>query len=139
MDIFAYQGVLLKLWQSGKWLGECPDCGGRAYIFAAGGSPLSGRHYCHAVCPVCREIVNSEHGEAFTVLMQQAFDLCDRYSRKQKILRTQGPRFSWSKGVVGEKVPDKILEDVVQPVDLESLVNELKNRWKKVEKSERYE
>ncbi len=120
-------GVLLKLWQSGSWIGECPDCGGRAYIYEAGGSPLSGSHYCHAVCPACREIVNSRHGVGFTVLMKQAFDLCERYSRKQKILRTRGPVFSWSKGLVGEKVPDKILEDVVKPVSLETLVNELKN------------
>ncbi len=121
-------GVLLKLWQSGKWLGDCPDCGGKAYIYEAGGSPLSGSHYRHAVCPVCREIVYSKHGEAFTVLMKPAFDLCDRYSRKQKILRTQGPRFSWSKGVVGEKVPDKILEDVVQPVSLAEMIELLKRK-----------
>ncbi len=120
-------GVLLKLWQSGRWIGECPECGGRAYIFKAGGSPLSGSHYCHAVCPVCRKIVNSKQVEAFTVLMQQTFDLCDSYSRKQKILRTRGPVFSWSKGLVGESVPDVFLEDVVKPVSLETLVYKLKS------------
>ncbi len=119
-------GVLLKLWQSGSWIGECSDCDGRAYIFKAGGSPLSGSHYCNAVCPVCRKIVNSRQNEAFTELMKQAFDLCDRYNRKQKILRTRGPVFSWSKGLVGKSVPDKILEDVAKPVSLETLVNELK-------------
>ncbi len=119
-------GVYLKLWQSSSWIGECPDCGSRAYIFKAGGSPLSGSHYCHAVCPACREVVNSKQVEAFTVLMKQAFDLCNRYNRKQKILRTRGPVFSWSKGLVGESLPDKVLEDVVKPVSLKTLVNELK-------------
>ncbi len=119
-------GVLLKLWLSGRWIGECPDCSGRAYIFKAGGSPLSGSHYCHAVCPVCRKIINSKQVEAFTALMQQAFDLCDSYSQKQKILRTRGPVFSWSKGLVGESVPDQILEDVVKPVSLEEMIGGLK-------------
>ncbi len=36
------------------------------------------------------------------------------------------PRFSWSKGVVGEKVLDQVLEDVVVPVGLETLINKLK-------------
>jgi hypothetical protein len=120
-------GVLLKLWQSGRWIGECPDCGSRAYIFKAGGSPLSGSHYCHAVCPVCREVLNSKQAETFTVLMKQAFDLCDRYSRKQKILHTRGPVFSWSKGLVGESVPDVILEDVVKPVSLAGMIEALKS------------
>jgi hypothetical protein len=119
-------GVLLKLWQSGRWIDECPGCGGIVYIFMAGGSPLSGSHYCHAVCLACRKIVNSKQVEAFTVLMQQAFDLCDRYSRKQKILRTRGPVFSWSKGLVGESVPVEILEDVVKPVSLAEMIEALK-------------
>ncbi len=67
-------------------------------------------------------VVNSKQAEAFTVLMKQAFDLCDRYNRKQKILRTRRPIFSWSKGLVGESVPDKVLEDVVKPVSLAELI-----------------
>jgi hypothetical protein len=120
-------GGLLELWMSGRWIGECLDCGGKAYIFKVGGSPLSGSHYCHAVYPVCREVVNSKQVEAFTVLMQQAFDLCDRHIRKQKILRTRGPVFSWSKGLVGESVPDVILEDVVKPVSLAGMIEALKS------------
>lgn len=37
-------GGLLLLWRENKWIGKCPDCGRSAYIFTAGGSPLSGRH-----------------------------------------------------------------------------------------------
>lgn len=120
-------GVLLKLWKNGRWIGECQDCGSRAYVFRAGGSPLSGRHYSHAFCTACRDIKNSKQDEPFTALMIQAFDLCKRYRQQQKILCTHGPRFSWSKGVVGENVPDKILEDVVKPVNLEALIKELNN------------
>lgn len=82
-------GVLLKLWQSGRWMGECPDCGGAAYIFKAGGSPLSGRHYIQAVCPACRNIVSSKKHEPFTTLMKEALDLCGAYTYtvKQKIYR----------------------------------------------------
>ena len=119
-------GVLLKLWQSGSWIGKCPDCGGRSYIINAGGSPLSGSHSFNLVCQTCRDIIYCKQSGNFAELMKQAFDLCDRYSQKQKILRTRGPVFSWSKGLVGESVPDKILEDAVKPVSLETLVNELK-------------
>ncbi len=58
--------------------------------------------------------------------MKPAFNLCNSHTQKRKILRTKGPRFSWSKGLVGEKVPDKVLEDVVKPVSLETMVNNLK-------------
>ena len=120
-------GVLLKLWQDDKWTGECPDCGRKAYVYAAGGSLLSGRHYCHAMCPVCRNTECSLEGTVLYELLDPAFDLCRRYSQKQKILRTRGPHFSWSKGVVGKSEPDKILEDVVKPVSMETLVEELNN------------
>ncbi len=119
-------GVLLKLWQSGNWLGECPDCGSRAYIFKAGGSPLSGSHYCHAVCPVCRKVINSRQAESFAMLMKPAFDLCNNYNQKQKILRTRGPAFSWSKRLVGENVADQVLEAVTEPVSLAEMIESLR-------------
>lgn len=119
-------GVLLKLWQGDSWIGECPQCAGRAYIYYAGGSPLSGSHQADAVCSSCRETVKSKNHKAFTSLMKEACDLCNRYKRQQKILRTRGPVFSWGKGLVGESLPDKILEDVERPVSLEAMVNELK-------------
>ncbi len=119
-------GVLIKLWQEDKWLDECPSCGGNTYVFCAGGSPLSGSHYTHAVCTACNEIVYRKKTSGLTVLVKPAFNLCNSHTQRRKILRTKGPRFSWSKGLVGEKVPDQVLEDVVKPVSLEAMANNLK-------------
>ncbi len=121
-------GVLLLLWQSGRWTTECLGCGGKAYIYKIAGSPLSGSHYCHAFCPVCAETLNSKQSKGFTVLMKQALDLSKTYNQKRKILRTKGPRFSWRNGTVGEKVPDKILEDLVVPVSLTAIIKCLREQ-----------
>lgn len=119
-------GVLIKLWQENKWLDECPSCGGKTYIFCAGGSPLSGTHYTNAVCTACNEIVHRRKSRGLYELTKPAFSLCKAYTRRRMILRTKGPQFSWSKGLVGEKVPDQVLEDVVRPVSLEELIENLK-------------
>ena len=119
-------GVLIKLWQEDKWLDECPSCAGKTYVFCAGGSPLSGSHYTNAVCTACNEIVNRKKTSGLAALMKPAFNLCKSHTQTRKILRTRGPRFSWSKGLVGEKVPDQVLEDVVKPVSLGELIDKLK-------------
>ena len=119
-------GVLLLLWQKGLCIDQCPNCSGEAYIFRAGGFVLSGWYRFEAICPSCREIVISSRDTGLALLIKPAFDLYASTKQQKKILRTRGPRFSWSKGVVGEKVPDQVLEDVVEPVDLETLINELK-------------
>jgi hypothetical protein len=118
-------GVLIKLWQNDQWLGECPECGSKTYIYCAGGSPLSGSHYTNAVCTTCKEFVDQKKSSGLAALIKPAFDYCSTHTQNRKILRTKGPVFSWSKGLVGETVPDKVLEDVVQPVELEVMINNL--------------
>ena len=118
-------GVLLQLWQKDLWLGECPHCSGKAYIFQAGGSILSGRYRYDAVCPACREIVANSCNTGLYALIKPAFELYNTTIQKRKILRTKGSRFSWSKGVVGEQVPDQTLEDVVKPASLETMIESL--------------
>ncbi len=83
-------GVLIKLWQDNKWLDECPLCGGKTYVFCAGGSPLSGSHYTHAVCTACNEVVNSKKSNGLTILLKPVFDLYNSHTQKRKILRTRG-------------------------------------------------
>ena len=49
-------GEILKLWKDGDWTGECNDCGNEtAFVFAAGGSPLSGAGSGWGVCSSCRK------------------------------------------------------------------------------------
>ncbi len=121
-------GVLIKLWHQRLWLGECTDCGGHTYIYRAGGFPLSGRHFIRAICPACKKFIRQELGNGLCYLMKPARELCNYHIQKRKILRTQGITFSWSKGVVGEHVPDKVLSDVIEPVTLRVLVERLRQR-----------
>ena len=120
-------GVLIKLWMNDQWLDECPECGGKTYIYCAGGSPLSGSHYTNAVCTTCKKFVDQRKSSGLAVLIKPAFDLCNTFIQKRKILRTKGPVFSWSKGMVGEAIPDRVIEDVVQPVKLKLMIDKLKN------------
>lgn len=49
-------GEILKLWKDGDWVGKCHNCGNEtAYIFAAGGSPLSGSGSGWGVCSNCKK------------------------------------------------------------------------------------
>ena len=120
-------GVLIKLWKNGEWLGECEKCGEETYIYRAGGSPLSGSHYIKAVCITCKEFVDQKKSSGLALLLKPALDLCNAFTQKRKILRTKGPVFSWSKGLVGERehAQDKVLRDVVQPVELEVMIKSL--------------
>ncbi len=118
-------GLFLQLWQNDLCLGECPHCNGKAYIFQAGGSILSGYYHYNAVCPACREIVSNSLDRGLPALVKPAIDLYNTSIQKRKILRTKGPRFSWGKGVVGEQVPDQILKDVVEPVRLATMIEGL--------------
>lgn len=119
-------GVLLLLWQKGLCIDQCPNCSGEIYIFRAGGFVLSGWYRYEAICPSCREIVIGSRNTGLALLIKPAFNLYRSNLQRKKLLRTRGPRFSWSKGVVGEKIPDKFLEDVVKPVNLEKLIYVLK-------------
>ncbi len=97
-------GVLLLLWQKGLCIGECPNCNGKAHIFRAGGFVLSGWYKYEAICLSCREIVQSSSNTGLAFLIEPAFELYESTVQRKKILRTRGPRFSWSRGLEGEKV-----------------------------------
>jgi len=122
-------GVLIKLWKNGEWLGECNKCGQETYVYSAGGSPLNGGHYTNAVCIHCREFVDQQMGSGLALLLKPALGLCSAFTQRRKILRSRGPIFSWSRGFVGKvkSVPDKILREVVQPVELEVMIASLSN------------
>ena len=48
-------GVLTILWRQGKLTDKCPHCSGTVYIYAAGGSLLSGANVYNAHCRECRK------------------------------------------------------------------------------------
>lgn len=70
-------GMLLELWAAGEWRVPCPGCGGEAFIYFAGGSPLSGMNGYAAQCPNCGERINGR-AENFAALWRPAKDLLAR-------------------------------------------------------------
>ena len=48
-------GLLLEFWQRDKFTEKCSACGGRAYLYGAGGSPLSGSGSMRGICIGCLE------------------------------------------------------------------------------------
>ena len=88
---------------------------------------MSGSHYSNAVCTTCKKFVDQRKSSGLAVLIKPAFDLSNTYTQKRKILRTRAPFFSWCRGLVGKRkqAPDKVLENVVQPMELEVMINNL--------------
>ncbi|MCP5484291.1 MAG: hypothetical protein H7A22_02070 [Spirochaetales bacterium] len=50
-------GEMTLLWQTEDGRGRCPHCQGVVFLFRAGGSPLTGNHWIHGICPSCRSHV----------------------------------------------------------------------------------
>lgn len=72
-------GVLVALWKYGEWTADCPHCGAGAYIFYAGGSPLSGMHSYRAICPACRAC-STGRKSSFSSLTDPARTLLSAYT-----------------------------------------------------------
>ncbi len=117
-------GVLVKLWKDGKLILTCPHCNGSLYVFQAGGSPLSGRNSCRGCCIACNESY-SVFTKQFGGLWHPIIELMKRHENKPEILKGKHPVFSWSKGLVGESVPDTIIKDSIHGVGLETLIRKL--------------
>jgi hypothetical protein len=117
-------GVLILLWNDNKWKAECSNCQDEVFIYAAAGSPFSGRNQYTGVCIGCKKKVYGRLG-SFGVLWGPAFEMCKLYKNTQKILRTKSRWFSWGKGIIGEETPDKIIESGIDAVDIATLIEEL--------------
>ncbi len=117
-------GVLLQLWKDGILMGKCPKCYGKVYIFCAGGSPLSGSHSCLGICRDCRKISKIQLSSVGPII--EALKHLKANINKRKILRTKGQYFSWGDGLMGEPVPDEIIEEGIQPQTIKGLVTMLK-------------
>lgn len=70
-------GMLLELWSAGEWRVPCTNCGGDAFIYFAGGSPLSGMNGYAARCPACGAQIRGR-AENFAALWRPAKKLIAR-------------------------------------------------------------
>ena len=117
-------GALLQLWQKDEFVGECQECSGKLYFFQGGGSPLSGGNCCMGICGECRTILCKRL--AGTKELMKAFEHVKYNINTRLILRTRGQAFSFKDGLVGDPVPDKVIETGVRPVTMTKLLSDLR-------------
>lgn len=83
-------GALFRLWGMGRWTAVCPECGGEAFIYFAGGSPLSGANRCEAYCTDCGTYFAGQ-AETFSELWRPAKELIEREARADVAPAAEAP------------------------------------------------
>jgi len=117
-------GVLVLLWRNREFLASCSDCGGRAYIVCAAGSPLSGSHQYTGICPVCRKVVYGTK-RTFRQLYGPALKMAEKYPNYTLMKKTVNHYFSPG-GESKEGITENVVREKIRGFILEELINELK-------------
>jgi hypothetical protein len=120
-------GALVLLWQKGKLIKECPDCGGNVYVFGAGGSPLSGTTSWWGVCRRCAGWKSQRRGIGFGTICVPIREMLVEYPNKPIVKKGKRQYFTWGQGLTGETTPDIIIKEKVHGVDIKTLIEELKH------------
>ncbi len=115
-------GVLVLLWEDGKMIHGCPECGGRFLAIGVGGSFSGGDVW--GLCADCGYTGRFSSGSWLEDFLTVA-RLLPLYMNEPIIEYGKRPRFDWKDGLVGETTPDKVLFPAVKTVDLPSLLDEL--------------
>lgn len=120
-------GVLITLWQRGEFVDKCRECGGRVYMIGLGGSPLSGSHSWWGRCAECGRHQDGSR-KTFREIWEPLRELLIQHLNEPVIQRGKRPKFSWSKGLVGETTPDIVIKPRVEGVSLATLIEELEQK-----------
>lgn len=118
-------GALVLLWQKGKLIKKCPDCGGNVYVFGAGGSPLSGAHSWWGVCRRCAGEKSQRGGNGFHTIWMPIREMLVEYPNKPIVKKGKRQYFTWGQGLTGEATPDIIIKEKVHGVNIKTLIQEL--------------
>jgi len=117
-------GVLVLLWLNREFLASCSDCGGKAYIVCAAGSPLSGSHQYTAICPVCRKFLYGTKRSCHQ-LYYPAFKMAKKYPNYTLMKKTVNHYFS-TEGNSKEGITETVVREKYHGFNLGELINELK-------------
>ncbi|MFW6106724.1 MAG: hypothetical protein ACOC8H_01040 [bacterium] len=120
-------GVLVLLWQDGKLLDKCQDCGGTVHIIGTAGDHIPGTHRWWGYCTECGRYQEGAKA-TFEELRDPLRQLLREHCNEPVIERGERPRFSWSKGLVGERTPDRIIKPKIEGVSVTTLIRELKEK-----------
>jgi hypothetical protein len=123
-------GGLLLLWRDEELICQCPECDGKAYIFQAGGSILSGNHSFTAICPECLRCF-CDKASSFQEIYFPIFSKLKKYPNKRIIFKRKTQGFSWGQGLVGKPTPDEIIDSGIPTIEFKSLIANLKENNKR--------
>jgi len=116
-------GILLMLWDDGKWLLPCPECYGVLYLIGGGGSVMSGWNRCWGICLVC----GLQYAEARSFLQdiyKPAARLLETYGDNRPVMIRPDPQpWSWVKAPM--YVPEPIPRRPIEPGHLAELIEDL--------------
>jgi hypothetical protein len=125
-------GYLLLGWREGLLLESCPTCNSECIVTSFGGSPLSGSQSWSGFCTNCKTMQTSKNKPVqnpITKKIQFIVNLRKHYPQKTWQLEEQDAmQFIFGgNGLKPVKMLRKTSVDLVQPVTLAELVNELKD------------
>lgn len=125
-------GYLLLGWREGLLLESCPTCVGECLVTSFSGSPLSGSQTWSAFCTNCKTMQTSKNQPVQNRLIEKLnfiINLRKHYTQKTWQFEEQDAmQFTFGgNGLKPVKRLRKTSVDLVQPVTLRELVNELKD------------
>lgn len=118
-------GVLALLWNEGKMVYDCPSCGFRLHAVGLSGSALTGVRSAWGFCAGCsqRQILASPSGHSNLMALGELVGI---HRNEPVIEKGTHPVFDWKDGLKGEFTPDKVIVPAVEPVDVRTLIVELR-------------
>lgn len=124
-------GYLLLGWREGLLLESCPTCNSKCLVTSFSGSPLSGSQSWSGFCTNCKTMQSSQNQPVqnqLTKKIQFIVNLRKHYPQKTWQLEEQDA-MQFTFGGNGRRPVKRLRKtsvDLVQPVTLAELVNELK-------------
>ncbi len=118
-------GVLILVWEQGRMLYDCPACGFQLHAVSLSGSLFQEVGTVWGFCDGCRHKQTVRlvpcHGD-----MMAVGELLRIYRNEPLIVKGSQPRFDWKAGITGEFTPDRVIIPSVEPVDLRTVIVELR-------------
>jgi hypothetical protein len=124
-------GVLVHLWRLGTLAALCPHCGQLVLIHDLSGSALSGSHDWRGACRGCQHAVArsdlpGEGAPEFMKLWRPLVAELAEHGNEREVEPGLRPRFSWGKGLVGIRTPDRVIRPKVDPAPLLAVIDVLR-------------
>lgn len=118
-------GILLRLWDDGKWLEPCPECYGILYIIGVSGSVMSGWNKCWGICEDCALLYTTSRNFLHDIYKPAAL-LLEIYGDNRPVVPyREPPVWSWTQQPL--YVPPAAPQRPIDAVGLMELIESLQS------------